>query len=79
MRPQHERALQIAQRDGLIATPGSNGFWVVQRPGPVRRGHAPYHAVKVLPGQLECDCVASRFGVICSHRGVVHAAILAER
>jgi hypothetical protein len=74
---QRERALAIAARDGLIATPGTNGWWVVERPVRTRR-HARYHLVRVVGHSLTCDCVASQHGHVCAHRACVHAALVAE-
>jgi hypothetical protein len=51
------RATAIAQRDHVVATPGSNNWWLVEHPTPGRR-HAPYHLVRVLPSRLQCDVVA---------------------
>jgi hypothetical protein len=76
---QRDRALSIAARDGLVATPGTNGWWIVERPNQQRRGHAPYHVVKVLAGRLVCDCPAGQYGTICCHRAAVHQALVAQR
>lgn len=38
-----------------------------------------WHLVVVYRFRLSCDCPASRYGRLCSHRRAVHARLVAER
>jgi hypothetical protein len=38
-----------------------------------------WHLVIVNRARLSCDCLASRYGRVCSHRRAVHARLVAER
>jgi hypothetical protein len=70
-------AVALAERDHVVATPGTNSWWIVERPQPGRH-RARYHLVQVAGRRLVCDCVASQCGRICSHRAAVHQALVAR-
>ena len=38
-----------------------------------------WHLVVVNRARLSCDCPASRYGRVCSHRRAVHGRLVAER
>ena len=38
-----------------------------------------WHLVVVNRARLSCDCLASRYGRVCSHRRAAHARMVAER
>lgn len=80
-REQWEHALVRARRRGIQVTSKgkrrSDGAEVYSVSSGSVAGR--WHLVVVAGKRLVCDCEASRYGRMCSHRAVVRARLLAER
>ncbi len=75
-----ERAVEIAQRDGLEVV----GHGTRKRDGaavyavPSRKEANRLHLVAVEGKRLSCDCAAGQHGRVCAHRATVYLFLLAR-
>lgn len=76
----YERALARAQKQGIVitgrGTRKSDGATVYTTSSASEPG--VWHLVTIEGAHLACDCTAGKRGLVCMHRALVHAQLVAE-